>query len=599
MLCMASTCVLFFYVHTGVPMLLGAAAKSLCTSVFVEGATMNSVENSYIHHIIPKFLYNVEYLNHSVKTHRWLYTREAFFHGRFGCILDQPSFPVSTPDVEELSRPSNSFQKRVHYRSPNYAKKYTFTPPSHSLTHYMRIFNHSNQECLLEYGLPDRVTTGWSLTKTFFEFIFLDKVGHSNLYQSNLDSIENNQYIESYNLMGDTSTMQFGHNDIEHSLSFFSGPSKKKPTWRYSTLVFHNLSYQLQNHFPTKEAYLDYPFQAAQKMNITSLVFETDTKGVFLGGSGIHMKNRDWSRFADVLIRDWSKGRNGTLFRHFYTHPVNASIQGDRPAQTDRSWVLQPDVVENSHGMYKNTFWSATRESKQWCQSQSYDACYLIKALPLGSFWARGLGGQLIIYIPAWNISVVRLGDFRSALDKKELNKELNQMFQELYTTHNAHYLASAYDDYLNNLTTLSQAYQALFIVTLCVYISIAIKACTPLDIPEYAILFIQFVLYQYILDHSNAFSKTTDLTYYLNWVAYTLMCLSGIFGILPNSNRWTWHVFQTKTPCVCIFSLYIYTTTLYQNIHLSSTNIQALMAILLQYYLLEVRYPKILHKCR
>ena len=261
-------------------------------------------------------------------------------------------------------------------------------------------------------GVPEETPLcGWSMTKSLFGALIyptaMQQLNPFKISKNLLQMIDDLSYTETYGLWGEASHMQFGKKSLHQ---FVKGVYERKRgnRWHYSSLDTNLLSLELEKAFNDSNRYLSYPFQLLHQYGIDSLKFEVDQDGTLMASSAGYLKPQDWLRLGKVFMS--SQYQNQTQLYQELTKPINSK----------------------SNGIFSGHLWRATNLSKAKCDSGEFpdnyrDICSLVKNLPEGSFWARGLYGQYLIMIPSLDFIILRL-----AKDVKVENWGLSNQFKGL-----------------------------------------------------------------------------------------------------------------------------------------------------------------------
>ena len=420
--------------YLGTEVLLGYSAKNICSNYFTSGFNRSQavgLEAAAIPHLTTVVDVSIDDQEQSVSCNAFGYTRKAFYHGRYGCIL-APTQTLSMElgnQLENLNQKIQTIEKslpeEIHTRTvksgdfQNYlipsVQRIVQRPEKQLDTLNLQILDTRSNQIIGRFyksGIPqDTPLCGWSMTKSLFGALIyptaMEQLSPMKISKNLLQMIDDLSYTETYGLWGEASNMQFGKKSLHQ---FVEGiyERKKGNRWHYSSLDTNLLSLELERAFNDSNRYLSYPFQLLHQYGINSLKFEVDQDGTLMASSAGYLKPHDWLRLGTVFMSP--SYQNQTRLYQEITKPEN----------------LQ------SNGIFSGHLWRATNLSKSKCESGEFpdnyqDICSLVKHLPEGSFWARGLYGQYLIMIPSLDFVILRL-----ARDVKVENWGLSSQFKDI-----------------------------------------------------------------------------------------------------------------------------------------------------------------------
>jgi CubicO group peptidase (beta-lactamase class C family) len=394
----------------------GFAAKSVCSCTFEAGRDLESIESGD-NDIDPVYYAKnvIDYENKSVSSTVFvLKKRTAVFKEGTGCVL----LPQNVSSViSYIPKRSDSIIRRPY--------PYGHLPPKDTLFHnidYNRLNNaisaffdtkdekiHRTRAVVVlykghivaeKYAPGFDVNTkllGWSMTKSITNAILgvmkhkgMITLDQSNLFdawhQDNRSAITLNnllqmnsglEWVEDYNTLSDVTNMLFMEEDmttiqLQKKLSGTPGNS-----WNYSSGTSNLLSGFIRDQFDSHEAYIDFWFsELIDKIGMSSMIIETDSRGNFVGSSYGWATARDWAKFGLLFLNE-GKWNGNVLFDTDWT-----------------SYSATPTI--GSNGSYGAHFW--------------LNAGGVYPNVPSDLFSCNGYQGQHVFIIPSEDLVVVRMG---------------------------------------------------------------------------------------------------------------------------------------------------------------------------------------------
>lgn len=190
-------------------------------------------------------------------------------------------------------------------------------------------------------------------------------------------------FNEDYGLRTDVTVMLFDRHDgtLEPLGRELADPVDTR--WYYSSGTTNLLQRRIRELFADDDAYHRFPHEALfGPLAMTSAVLETDPSGTFVGSSFMYATARDWARFGQLYLQDgvWDGAR-----------------------LLPEGWVARsvaPSPTHPSQG-YGLQWWlnAATNPDER-----------ALPGVPGDAYWASGHQGQTVLVVPSRDAVIVRLG---------------------------------------------------------------------------------------------------------------------------------------------------------------------------------------------
>jgi hypothetical protein len=163
--------------------------------------------------------------------------------------------------------------------------------------------------------------------------------------------------------------------------------------WNYSSGSTNLVCLKLKDYFETIEEYYNFPYDALfSKINMKSVVFETDASGTYVGSSYLYATARDFTRFGMLYLHD-------------------GNWMGDQILP--EGWVdYTRTSAKAAKGEYGSYFWL----------NQSGE----LPDVPADAYSCEGHDGQYIFIIPSKDLVIVRLGFSKKG--QFDLNRALSEI---------------------------------------------------------------------------------------------------------------------------------------------------------------------------
>lgn len=411
--------VFVLFVYPKLPIINGYAAKRTCSSLYVAGRSLESVEQEELLSFpqnIAKLKVNEKEQSVSATT-LGLKKATSVYRPGLGCKLiigtndyqsnyKEPYTPILKPTdtlawpygIREIS-PSISNHRLENI---NLALEEAFDKSGTWEKKTRAMLVMQNGQLLAEkYKAPYNRETpflGWSMTKSVCNILvgILVKQGKLDIHQDNLFpewTNDNRRHITLDNLMRMNSGLgwneEYGSVSQVTEMLFLNesaadyarlSPSESQPeaVWEYSSGTTNLIGRLIRNCFDTEEDYLNFPKKALfNKLDITTAQIETDENNEYVFSSFMYASARDWAKLGQLYL---NKGiwMNETIFSKEW-----------------HDYSLTP--TPNSEDHYGAQIWlNGSRKE--------YPSC------PVDTYKYSGYEGQYVIVIPSLNIVVVRLG---------------------------------------------------------------------------------------------------------------------------------------------------------------------------------------------
>lgn len=413
------TGVFILVIYPKLPIINGYAAKRTCSSLFVAGRSLESVEQEELLSF-PQSLANlkVNAEEQSVfATTFGLKKATSVYRPGLGCKLiigtDDHKSTYKEPYTSILKAtdtlawpygiieviPSLSAER---IEKINLALKEAFDSENNWDKKTRAMLVMQNGQLIAEkYKAPYNRETpflGWSMTKSVCNILvgILVKQGKLNIDQDNLFpewANDDRRHITLDNLMRMNSGL--GWNEEYGSVSQVTemlflkesaadyarlSPTESQPeaVWEYSSGTTNLIGRLIRNCFDTEEAYLNFPKEALfNKLDMTTAQIETDENNEYVFSSFMYASARDWAKLGQLYLNEgiWM---NDTLFTKEWH---------------DYSLTSTP----NSDDHYGAQIWLNG-------SPKEYPSC------PTDTYKFSGYEGQYVIVIPSLDVVVVRLG---------------------------------------------------------------------------------------------------------------------------------------------------------------------------------------------
>jgi len=413
----------------------GYGAKSMATAVFVAERDPQMVKLTDLDYSIVKFTKSiVNYENKSVTTSFWGMAKQtAVYRKDFGCCLtgDLPAdslqkFTFTSPirkgeGVWRLAWPDGDLKKDTVYSEIDTAKlKLAIEDAFDNSSEYKKktaavVVIYKGELIAEKYdkalGISqDTRIWGWSMSKSIMNAMagVLTKQGKLDvnavapvpqwLNDRRRDITINDLMHMSSGLKWDEdySDVSSATNMLYRSADCYKVaidvPYQKKPgtEWKYSSGTSNILSGIMRTLIGNDQVYHEFPYrEILNKIGISSMIFETDAAGNFVGSSYSYATARDWARFGLLYYYDgiW---KGDTIL--------------------PKGWVNYTRTPATaSKGEYGAQFW--LNRSKK------------LPDVPEDMYSCNGHRGQRIFIIPSRNLVVVRLGFSETGFDHNEFLK--------------------------------------------------------------------------------------------------------------------------------------------------------------------------------
>ena len=418
------------YNYPKLNIIAGYSAKSMNSSVFLAGRTMqftDSTDNNFSPINLGSDKINVSEKTSSSSVFGLL-TRNAIYREGLGSVLIVDDYDTSRKLlIPKRTKPDNltpfpfgnADQKDSIFTNVDYEKlnKSVNTIFSNNTQTRAVVVIHKNQIIAEKYDTGFTKSSrilGWSMTKSIMSTVFgiMQKQGKIDVNQlvANYDwtqddrgSITYNNLLqmnsglewdEDYNSISDVSKMLFLEKDMTIIQAKKPLVGKPNETWNYSSGTSNLISGLLRGRFNSHQEYLDYWYaEFIDKIGMNSMLVETDLSGNYVGSSYAWATPRDWAKFGLLYL---NKGNwNGEqLFNPSWVDYISTPTNG-------------------SDGTYGGHFWLNA-------EGQFPD-------VPKNMFYASGYQGQFVFVFPDQDLVVVRMG-----LTKIDINGFLKELLESI-----------------------------------------------------------------------------------------------------------------------------------------------------------------------
>ena len=411
------------------PIGTGAAAKTVCSDVFVGGRDAEGLLNEEM----PKATfvsYEVDRSSRQVHASAFGFARKtAVFRPGLGCVLAIDRAPADLasdgwemsglgpaerpwprgdgedprPDPAGLDRPGLDAAIDTLLFQPEEP-----TDGARPLNTRAVVVVHRGRILAERYAEgfgPDTPQLGWSMTKSvtsalvgllvargkvdvhapigFAEWSGTDDPRRELTWDHLLRMSSGLDFTEDYGLRSDVTVMLFDVADGS-ALPLERGLAHPVDThWAYSSGTTNLVSRRMREVFDDDAAYHRFPHEALfGPLGMRSAVMETDPSGTFVGSSFMYATPRDWARFGQLYLQDgvW---------------------EGER--LLPEGWVrdsVAPTPTHPTQG-YGAQWWlnAAKDESKR-----------ALPGVPADAYFASGHQGQIVLVVPSREAVIVRMG---------------------------------------------------------------------------------------------------------------------------------------------------------------------------------------------
>ena len=337
--------------------------------------------------------------------------RTAHFLPRIGCSLEYPGYyeradikwPPMSPDNAAWPRGDN-----VLTIVPEVQKKLDAMLKRDNLagfdTRAMVVVHNGNivAESYAEGITSDTVLLGWSLTKSINALILghMEMLGRINVKHNHLFpawdsderkhiSIENMLQMtdgldidETYDPGDPALKMLFESPSVAQFMLRIKARNKAGEVHNYSSGIANLISYlvlmtlsgdiQADTNFLVENIF--------RPMGMTSVTFETDATGLYLGSSYLYATARDWAKVGQLMLNGGTINRHRVVSEDYVRRSVLPNSSKNYPAYGYQWWL------------------NTGNTSKLWPD------------LPDNAFAARGNREQRILVLPDKQLVIVRLG---------------------------------------------------------------------------------------------------------------------------------------------------------------------------------------------
>ncbi len=397
----------------------GFKAKTLCSGIFVSGRDARTVEIEDLQgqgFSLRLIRSQVDYKNKCVTASALpllgAINRTACFEQDFGCrFVDLGGANLSlssvfsginkTKQISELTLATNQNEKL------NQVVDLAFLRPR--LNTRAILILHKDKVVIERYAKGFDANTrmhGWSMSKSITNALMgiLVKENKFTLTRNMLFpewTISPYNRIDVQNLLEMSSGLQFDENydkptsDVNQMLftqADMGAFALQKPVeasagekWQYSSGTTNILQRAMKRSFASVGDYLRFPYQKLfGPVGMTSVVFEVDPSGTFVGSSDAYATTRDWARFGQLLLHNGRQGSEQIL---------------------PSDWILESTQSAHAapNGKYGRQFWTNhgindRGDERPW------------PLLPTDAYSAVGYDGQNVLVIPSKELVIVRFG---------------------------------------------------------------------------------------------------------------------------------------------------------------------------------------------
>jgi len=419
LLIIALIAVFVFYVYPKLPIINAYAAKRACSSIFVSGRTLESVQKEDLGEF-PQNLATVNVLEDKgiveAKSFGLSKVTSVYRQG-LGCkvvigIDDTPQVRLNNEgsvlsDTDTLYWPYGVKEhsqklKGIDYNKLDEAFRLAFDKTDNWEKKTRALLVMQNGQLLKEeYSSPYNRETpflGWSMTKSVENILvgILVKEGKLDIQKSNLFAKWQNDerknikldnllrmnsglsWNEEYGSISQVTEMLFleeSTGDYAIQSPYLSPPGE---VWNYSSGSSNIINQLIKESFESEEDYLLFPYEKLfHKLDIKSAQLETDERGDYVMSSFMYATARDWAKLGQLMLN------NGVWLQ-------DTIITND--------WVEYSfSETAHSEGRYGAHMWRNGNPKE-------YSSC------PDDTYKFSGYEGQYVIMIPSLDLVVVRLG---------------------------------------------------------------------------------------------------------------------------------------------------------------------------------------------
>lgn len=429
------------YLNPLLPIITGYAAKNLASDVFLSGRSQEDVEAIDLNFSFIKYTNSkIDYEAKTV-TSKFLWHKSTVVYDEdYGCtivkdftkeeILDRPALNYVSTTRMDYSKPwpigdkvTNNLHKEIDYALLAKAFENSF---SNKIPYYgtrALLVVYDGQIVAEDYAKGFDAQTrllSWSMGKSFTNALvgILSKEGKINImdpimmpgwekdqrakitWNDMMHMSSGLEWVEDYGNESDVNVMLHKVGDFGKFTAEKMAISDPDEIWNYSSGSTNLVCKKMRDYFETDEAYYNFPYDALfSKINMNSVVFETDASGTYVGSSYIYATARDYARFGLLYLNDgvWMEKR--ILPEGWVDYTVGAA--------------------NASKGVYGSYFWLNASGEK-------------LPDAPKDTYFCQGHDGQWIIIVPSKNLVIVRLGySKKTEFDNNLMMKEILAAFPE------------------------------------------------------------------------------------------------------------------------------------------------------------------------
>ncbi len=414
--------VVFYMQYPKLNIIAGYAAKNMNSNVFVanrKADRINSIDNN-----IPSIKMansNVD-LNGKTSTSSvfGIITRKAFYRKGQGSVLIDDDFdikkdflqPKRTSNNSDLpypygtGAPSDTTFTNINYKKLSSAIENAFKEDNLEFKKQTRsvLVIYKNNLIAEKYGEDfdkNSMFLGWSMAKSLLataigaleykkDFDIQEPVakimGFKDWENDSRSKITTHHLLkmvsglkwdEDYTKISDVTKMLFLEKDMTKTQALKKIEFAPGTHFNYSSGTTNLISGILRSQFKTQQQYLDFPYtDLIDKIGMSSMVFETDMTGNYVGSSYAWATARDWAKLGLLYLNKgmWNGSR---IFKESWTEYTKSPTAAS----------------ENEYGAQ---FWTNTDG--------------FISDAPKDMYYADGYQGQRIFIIPSKDIVIVRTG---------------------------------------------------------------------------------------------------------------------------------------------------------------------------------------------